>query len=1154
MNQWKYLLYNLVLFLFYKLSRQIELDNKSVFNLLNSNYYNYTIEPRKVQIKYVNISNQALFTFKNLSVSKDLFVNFYSINCDIDITEYSNTKATIKKIQNDTVSVQIQSKLISTTQLLVKPSINVLDDINYKHINYRNCPVVINSMFIGENKLTDEDKETMALYFNSNIKSLTYEVNVKKNSFICFSFMFDKTTFFNVSTSDGTKRVITNTTKLFLDSDYLTKKNLTNITVNIILGTNEEVLLFLKVIESNSVSILQNNYLNQGFITSNTQNQYYFMEIFNEEEGEVMLHNKRQNGVLYGIIKQKNIDPYNISEYSIENSLEFDKHCQKLSFKSDQTKTCEKGCYLLIICEHQNSSNHNPIVGFEFTLLARKWDEEDYTNNPIINIPFNEYIFGAFEKESINHHYYSLFVPNGTDKIIIQIEGNYIEGFIGEGKRKLNTYKNSTEKLVMINNKNLVKIINKTELARLKYFNNYISFSFRSKNFFSNTFSFYYFRVIQIKEKEPLIYPLDSNVGNICLPELDPNSKKYYCSFSLRNDYNEFSLGYSISYPNQNENYNITAYKKDKNNGKIIVNSTTNFFEDRKNSYSLIIFKVEFNDNDNKNILSTFIDAEDDINSLIYMNQLFFITKTSKFVEFKLKHTFSFILKWIHGAGDVQLDEDGNFPLLSANSNYKGKPFCFPLSDIEEINITTTDHFIFITKLDYIMRNNEMREIFLGETLYEIFINKDLPIYYYMKYEKGKEIDVNFKILNKDDGKNTITNFYIKGYLLNENNIKRKINGDSLDLKDSIEGQYDPSYGFGILKIKNEDTPIRDKTLNSGGYLLIEINSKNNFINSNISIEILGILKNTNNTIVPINQHIQGYIEPNKIKKYLLRIVNKKTDLLLEFSRNSKDIKVKIDYDKCLLEQDYQTGVLKYRLTDLNNFSNDSILLSVSSDNKENFGNYNFRYFGTTKSMENAFIFSESSKIINEKLFIENSSLSISFDNIKILVNNTPLKNDSKVYFQIFGHLFEESNIIANEILNTTSLISSNIYYKNKTIATFSKDKDFNLYFANIKKVTIYYLQLNVHVIIGEKLNDEDFLSYIIKIDLSDYIDKEQKNQNKNIILVISIISGLLLTIIIIIIVFSCVYTKLKDKNKSLEDRVNSVEMLNAEKDKEIYL
>ena len=233
MNQWKYTKYILLLFLFSKFSHQIDVDNKSEFNLLNSNHSDFAIEPTKVQIKYVSFSNKLPFTLKSPITTKDLLVHFYSINCDFDITDSSTTKATIKKIRNDTYSILIKGNAAASTKLVVTPTINILDDINSKHNTYRTCPIVINSVYINDFKLIEDDKETMALNFDTNLKKLTYEMdNIKTNNFITFSFMFDKTASFNVTTPDGSIRVISNSTKLFFDSDYLTKLNKTKITYN----------------------------------------------------------------------------------------------------------------------------------------------------------------------------------------------------------------------------------------------------------------------------------------------------------------------------------------------------------------------------------------------------------------------------------------------------------------------------------------------------------------------------------------------------------------------------------------------------------------------------------------------------------------------------------------------------------------------------------------------------------------------------------------------------------------------------------------------------------------------------------------------------------------------------------------------------------
>jgi len=187
---------------------------------------------------------------------------------------------------------------------------------------------------------------------------------------------------------------------------------------------------------------LQRDYINKGFIDTAHTLLYYYMEVF-EEEGEIILNNKRQDGKIFGLIKNKNgTNPYNINEYINDDqnkkgkSLKFDNHAQTLSFNSEDTKNCKKGCYLFLTYYNQNENHTKPIIGYEYTLLVRIWDVDDYRPQ-IINLPFNEYIFGTFEDNSFISHYYSFSIPQGTEEIIMQIESKFVEGFIGEGKKKL---------------------------------------------------------------------------------------------------------------------------------------------------------------------------------------------------------------------------------------------------------------------------------------------------------------------------------------------------------------------------------------------------------------------------------------------------------------------------------------------------------------------------------------------------------------------------------------------------------------------------------------------------------------------------------------------------------------------------------------------
>ena len=347
--------------------------------------------------------------------------------------------------------------------------------------------------------------------------------NLNNNSFIILSFIFDEYYTFNVEINNKPKNIL-NTSNIFLDYNSLSsiennslKINISYIRNNMTEVVNNAVLIF-RLFESNSISILQKNNLNIGFTISNKVKQYYYLEVFKGEEGEIMLHDKRFYGELYGVIKPKSrIKPYNeTTEYikkASNSKLKFDNHILKLSFKSKNTKKCEEGCYLLITYTHDNFE-FNQTIGSEFTLLVRIWDKEEI-GSQIINIPFNEYIFGAFDENSIVHHYYSLSIPKNTEAIYIQFEGNYIDGFIGNGKKIKNTLRAfDNTKNLNITEKKMILICNKTILNDLKV-NDSISFAFRSKNYFFKTFSFYYIRIL-LKEIDKFItYILDSNIGNI---------------------------------------------------------------------------------------------------------------------------------------------------------------------------------------------------------------------------------------------------------------------------------------------------------------------------------------------------------------------------------------------------------------------------------------------------------------------------------------------------------------------------------------------------------------------------------------------------------------------------------------------------------------
>ena len=735
----------------------ILLSNTLIFKLKADKYTDFIIEPGIVQMKYLNDGNKKPFIFNDEGINNDLLVNFYSFSCNIELSSFTKQNISALDLNGNIISMRINKNSFKIVGIIMKEVPNLINGIN-KYPRKKNCPIIINAIEYGNFDLLVEEKVPTILFFKENYMdriSLSYKINeaIKLNGFITVSISFNEVSTFNIKIPDIIDINISNSTNIFLYSDSLEKIN--GDTINIIISHLEKqssCILTFQIIEPELINILQKDYINKGFISSNYEYQYYYMEVF-QEEGEIMLHNKRHNGKLFGLIKSRNdINPYNLEEYlKVENNsqLEFNEHTQKLSFNSEHTKDCKKGCYLLLIYYNENFNKERPIIGYDYSLLVRIWDVDDYIPQ-IINIPFNEYIFGTFEENSFINHYYTIKIPNEIKEIIIQIDSNYIEGFIGEGKKKLITFKNTENNLNLTNKEMIIKF---DKNSSKDFIGKDISLAFRAKNFFEDTFSFYHFRILILKENDNnLIYPLDSNIGNICLPEEDKNKKdSYYCYALLSNNYNEFNLSFSVSTSNLKDNYNIYLYRN-YSNEEIIPNKYYISEVEKEKDFKLILFKFEFEDNLPKNILSIFNNDKDITSQKFYSSQVYILSKSSN-KQFNFNFNYGnclLIFKYISGSGNILF---GEYQKIEANSNYFGKPITIPISEVKNITFKTEESFIYYLKLEYERQNSDIKEIIFDKSINELLINTQFPIYYYIKYNNQDNIDINFRIINLDDKK-----------------------------------------------------------------------------------------------------------------------------------------------------------------------------------------------------------------------------------------------------------------------------------------------------------------------------------------------------------------------------------------------------------------
>ena len=540
-------------------------------NIVQNEILNITLDLQISKILPIEYKKQTNFIFKIEDENTDTYrVNIHSIDCNIEIDFKGKT---ISQKNIDTYSLRVNA---INKNILVKPLIDKVDGIEKENYDQKICHIIINSINENQPEINIENNENTIFYFEKDDideLNISYEKKgISNDSFVALLFQFNEKCNFSININNIKSEYIYNSTFIYLKSDIL--KTITDDKLNIKIekiDKNKSVYMFFKIIKKESISMIKKGALNYGFITTKLDYQYFYLEVYNDEEGELLLHNKRFYGELLAKIipKDEKTDLFDTSIYPKEdetysNMLNYNPHSLKLIYNYSHTLNCINGCYILITYRQIKSEKEMPAIGYEFTILSRSWNYSDYISQ-IVEIPFNEYLIGSFEKKSIANHYYFLTIPDDAEKLIIQMEGNYIDFFVGEGKKRINTMKDSgnDKKYSIINNQNVI-ILNITEL---NFKRNEISFALRSKDYFDDIFSFYYFRILYVKKDEIIYYPMDSQFGNLCLPEKNDQAK-YYCNLIFSNKYDELSTNFSVSSSNLDEYFKIYVNKIDKKNNK----------------------------------------------------------------------------------------------------------------------------------------------------------------------------------------------------------------------------------------------------------------------------------------------------------------------------------------------------------------------------------------------------------------------------------------------------------------------------------------------------------------------------------------------------------------------------------------------------------
>ena len=1149
----------IILFLFIK-------ENISFQTSHNITNINGSIEPGISKTFYLDYVSKTEIDFNisaNYDNSSQIQVNIRSINCKINVYSKGNKD----EIENENKEFYDFTLVYSNKTITVDPVKDTIGGFWKENYGLKKCFLSINSYYISkefEPKIKIENKEENYIYFDtSKYKqiNISYNItNVSNNSFASLGFKFEEGTFeidilyINANNNEKNQtmiKTIENSTFIYLNNEFLTYNDSENtggtLYVQITNKENITTFIFFKIIEENNTCLLEKNALNFGFITSKSTYQYYYTEILPGEAGELMLHNKRLYGVLYAKIVSKNItiDPYNISEYPHENNITkldpvYSKEKLKLNFSTYYMyDSCKNGCYILITYEQIKSEEEFPLIGYEYTILSRNWNYTDSITE-IIDIPSNEYIIGCFDFYTTPSHYYSIHIPENIDKIMIQLEGNYFAGFYEPDRKKINTWipEGHYTQLEMNNSIQNVFIVNRTNFTE-----DHLSFLFIYYSYDYIKFSYYYFRVSFIKENEEEKYlPLDSNLGNLCLPEFNSNTNLYYCYFILKNDYNELdNAKFAISSENQNELYGIDILIKNKST---IINYTTNFtyvYDEIISNVDYILFKFEFINNETKAIISSFADRIGNIYPQLYSCQMCYLDNFKKIYNLNLSDNFYLKYQFLYGDLGIYNYSIDEYDYIKITQNFKRKPLIIPLDKNFSFNTSNSKHLFYyqlVTKMQVI----EVEEIKAGEPLIRLLKVYFFPLYYYIKIKTknyvNMDINIEFNIYTSYP-KKLYPNLGLKAYIINARIIDNIISGDFSPLDSYTTGYYSDAFGIGFLEV-NKKLEHND----TDNYLLIEIRNLNEAYSYKDSISAIIISykefdEDNNNTeyMLPVNKYIieSLYGKNNKTRyenKYCIyNTKENKNPILIEISSEYNNETEIYSESKLIDFNDVnkkERGFIKYLINDTNNKIN--FVVKNTGDRKFN---YLIRYSYYYPDEAKTFIFDD--KNLNTEM--KNNTIIFNYIEVK---TPSDILNIKGTYLFITGTLY-----VTDNTLNSSYILNKiNSPYINQTINFFnsSSNSSWTLEFNDVPKNEnfsySYDLQLQILALPLDNFLNEEYLLYKIEAIWKNKIP-DPEGFNKNIFIYIFVPIGAVFLPVALFFIIK--FIKLKKRSDSFQQEMKTL-------------
>ena len=1093
-------------FIFIKIDNNTDLVNKFLFSIKSKNNSFYSVEYEEFSSEKIDYIKSGLIYIESIELNEkrtlfitrsrlendniNFYASFFALNCKITIYK-SDIENPI--LTNDYF---VKDEIFNNKDKFINYTIKVDKMDNLWASKYEQCMIYISSI---ENDYNEKDKmEQRSILISENIEqkvTLTnkikgikyiYPFTINKEGNIVFIFTLIgqppiKISVFSNNNIIELNHKISSSRNYILENNRIKCENKNELCQIIIDITGEE-----KDLENNiSFSFIIKSdddvpqYIKKGLmicdVISGKSINYYYTEVNQNEEGEIIVNFERGKGNIYGRIVNKDIEKENNANWmgrfhfpnkNDEGLLIYNEYSNKIEYYFFKTSLCNHGCYLLLSIENSVISLlESPSFLYQISIISKV---VSYEKKQITEIQLDRFIINTFpitEVDLINYyHYYTFTLPYNAEKILLELQSDMTILYVNYGN-KLPTHKYHN---IIFNANDIHSVFEITNNLNIgSKFTIGVGYN---RNFSYSNDHIYSLRVRAIKKNIIDIIPVNSDQNTLCKYEKDKcyflfkfstidkvknlylhvfqdkiSSFEIYAKEVYESDiYNKSKL------PNE-ENYKFTS-KHQLNKNHLLIDLI-----DLETKYLIISVK-----SDHPGVIvliSSLYTFVENINISPSAYQLYYLFKDNEITLKFPKNYNSYIANFvsIDGNGVVSLNNTDNEYYLKGNSDNLGIIISYYTSNQIIVKAIDKDFGFYI---NYEIRNNiNFDEIEFGNSGVIYYEESSFPLIYYSKIPKDytdinviiniknyskRNIPENEILLSENDTTIEDLSFKIHGCLVDKNLIIKKKNDPDINPNQDIffKGQFDPSLK--IAKIEFTKEKIK-KFKKDEAYLYVIIRKGEdsklyNLITSEYSI----FPQSSNLYIAPHNQYIFANIKKgnNQNNIYKLRISNENDRVIqIEFSSN-KNNNVGIAVMKNPPKNNNFINETKIEYLGLKNGKNYFLInLNKTKEDEENLIEVYFIVFSLNSNPLN-YVFKYSSAINNDYLPIYS---------IKESKVNYDIKNDTN------------NNIIVKLTLNTISKkinnenIKISTTYIAKVVEKFEVNNDFgSISFGTGKPIKTY--------------------------------------------------------------------------------------------------